>query len=306
MTTKFRVSLYYKLFLIYGVTFLIIIQLVGDYMNRPFEIDDLPEMFLQLGVSVIILFANALLVRRILRPLNELQDLSSRFAKGDFNSRSPIQTSDEIGDLATAMNAMADRIQAQLESLKHMAIGVSHEIRSPLARMRLATELIPEGEPRRVLESNIRSVDELTGAILEREALNSGLSELVKSEFDLAGLIDDLCSYYQSTEGPIERSLEKESIQIHADRRRMEMALKNLVDNAFAYRAGSSSIKIYVRVEADRAEVEVVNSASVQKSAGNFGIGLSLTESIARAHGGSLSLNQENGKVAALLRIPLT
>ncbi len=291
MRFPFRISLYYKLFLVFGLTFLGVIQIMGDSLTRPFEEEDVNIILIQVVACVALIIINALLVRELIKPLAALTKFSRELSGGKFSSRIGKSTNDEIGELAKSMNSMAERIQQQMESLKHMAVGVSHEIRSPLARMRMAVEMLPNHESKNILSEQIHELDSITGVILEREALNSGLSELKLQPVELGALLDELAEYYIKSNRPV--VVKKQAVTIKADRRRLEMCLKNLLDNSFQHGGGGRPVEIECAARDQGVEIKITDFGKgpmkAAKSSG-FGLGILLSESIAKAHRGSLNI----------------
>src|SRR5205085_12110884 len=87
-------------------------------------------------------------VRRLLRPLDDIRAGAGRFGRGEFTPPIPVRRADELGELATAINTMASGLHQMLEAKRGLLLAISHELRSPLTRARLTTELLPEeGEP---------------------------------------------------------------------------------------------------------------------------------------------------------------
>ena len=83
-------------------------------------------------------------IRRLLRPLDDIRDGAQRFGSGAFGQPIPIRRRDELGQLATDVNTMAASLHQMLEAKRGLLLAISHELRSPLTRARLNTELLPE------------------------------------------------------------------------------------------------------------------------------------------------------------------
>ena len=110
-------------------------------------------------------------VRRLTRRLERLQSRVEALGAGDLASRVDVEGRDEIARLARSFNRTADRIQDLVEAQRTMLASASHELRSPLARLRLAIELLHEGEPARPelhsqVAADIEELDELIGELL--------------------------------------------------------------------------------------------------------------------------------------------
>ncbi len=262
-------------------------------------------------VALSLILLNSLLVRRVLSPIENVALVARQFSDGQLSARVEVGSNDEIGELAQSFNYLAERIQRQVESLKHMAVGLSHEIRSPLARMRVAIEGMPDPKLFELLRSQLSEIDEVTGVVLEREALNSGVSELKLESIDAADLLDQLNDYYGRFGRTIEYSINGEA-ELTADRRRIEMWFKNVLDNCFMHGADSAvhinfssaangtSIAIRNQLPKDRSP-NAQSSVSPTKS---YGLGLLLCEAIAHAHGGKHELVKNDDSVTTTLFLP--
>jgi signal transduction histidine kinase len=249
-----------------------------------------------------LILASSIAVRYLLRPLAALTDAARLFSAGNLARRVSGLPADEIGALGSAFNQMAERIQRQISSLKEMAIGVSHEIRSPLTRMRLALENVPDSRSKQVIASQIEEIDSVTGQILEREALNSGISELHRQNFDLAEMLREMAAHYQESGHAIAVQVPA-SCTVLADRRRLEMCVKNILDNSFQY--ASSPVEISLTA-GDAAEIVIKDRGgrSERTPSTGYGFGLKLCESIIHAHSGELRVEKTEAGTAVRLRFP--
>lgn len=366
----FSVSLYYKLFLVFGVTFLVIFWVLSNipntlkseqtdlwYLTGPVsedqatrwnnwighpidlqkvrkielgrgvkakivgesilwepkfttvETDDTELFALELIGCAILILASVLIVKRLLLPLATLTDDVRKYADGQFQIRSKVVSGDEMGLLAGSFNAMADKIKGQIDALKQLAVGISHEIRSPLARMNLLIEKVSDARLKDSLRSNLNEIDSITEGVLEREKLNAGISELRIEPLDLESLLVELTGYYRKS-GHQVRLTCPPGMTISADRRRLEMCIKNVVDNSFRHAGEGGPVE--VMASTDENEVCSISvhdfggkMAGEQPQARGFGLGLKLCESIARAHGGDLEIKkQPDGGMMTNLTFP--
>jgi signal transduction histidine kinase len=296
MIEKLKVSLYYRLFFVFGVSFLLIIAtLLGTNKNVPQTSPQVdagnPNQQLWVNLSglcvvVIILLLNGYLIRRMLAPINRIKETASAFGRGNLNDRLVVSTTDEIGQLASSFNVMADQIHSQLDALKQMAVGVSHEIRSPLARMRLVTESLPESTERRILNHEIANIDRIVEMTIEREALENGLSKLLLQVVDSVELLRELASYYSEGQKRIELVLPDLPVLLEVDRRRFEMLLKNVLDNCFEHGGSHAQVRVTLESAGDKDELTILDTgAGFDPLNRTAGLGIRLCESIAKAHG---------------------
>jgi two-component system sensor histidine kinase CpxA len=147
-----------------------------------------------LGITAL---ASLWLARSITRPVLDLQDATEALTAGRLDARAPARTAarrDELGRLAGAFDAMASRIGALLQSRERLLRDVSHEIRSPLARMRLATGLAAQGaDPATQLariDTEVERLDTLVSGILDVSRLAPGAPPLSREPMELLPVIE--------------------------------------------------------------------------------------------------------------------
>ncbi|MDD0837698.1 HAMP domain-containing sensor histidine kinase [Curvibacter sp. HBC61] len=149
-------------------------------------------------LAVLLLFTAGayLYLRRLLRPLDDIRTGAQRFGSGDFGQPIPVRRDDELGTLAADVNTMARHLHQMLEAKRALLLAISHELRSPLTRARLHTELLPDGpdtEPvRQALMRDLGVMRDLITDLLESERLGSGHSALHLEPTDLAALVREV------------------------------------------------------------------------------------------------------------------
>ena len=102
--------------------------------------------WLTLCLMLLLVLAGYAIVRRLLKPLDDIGAGAQRFGRGEFATPIPIRRNDELGDLAERINTMARDIQDMLDAKRALLLALSHELRSPLTRARLNAELLPASE----------------------------------------------------------------------------------------------------------------------------------------------------------------
>ena len=108
-----------------------------------------------LGILTMILGGAYVAIRWVLRPVKWLNEGVQQVAGGNLNHQVPLKRSDELTDLAEAFNTMTGRIRDMLHTKEQLLLDVSHELRSPLTRMKVALELMPESRSRKQLQEDI-------------------------------------------------------------------------------------------------------------------------------------------------------
>ena len=121
-------------------------------------------------------------VRRLLKPLDDIRDGAHRYGAGNFAVPIPIRRHDELGQLATDVNTMANDIHQMLDAKRALLLAISHELRSPLTRARLNAELLPESDTvapqRNALLRDLNEMRDLITDLLESERLGAGHAAL--------------------------------------------------------------------------------------------------------------------------------
>jgi signal transduction histidine kinase len=239
-------------------------------------------------------------VRRVTRRLERLQARVDALAEGELKTRVEVEGNDEIADLARGFNRAASRIEQLMNAQRSMLAGASHELRSPLARIRVAIELLSgEDRPelRKRLAQDIAELDDLIGELLLASRLDAldGLER--KEEVDLLALL---------AEEGIRNNAEVSGKPtcVRGDSRMLRRLMRNLLENASRYAAGSlieasvvpltpSGARLRVEdrgpgvpePERERVFEPFYRSVGTQES-GGIGLGLALVRQIARHHGG--------------------
>jgi len=268
-----------------------------------------PALLLVTGVAFSV-------IRHMVQPLHALAMGAEAFRRGEFSHRVRVVHGDEIGDLALRFNQMAADIQAMLDGKRALLLAISHELRSPLTRARLHAELVGEGESRDALLQELAQMRDLITALLESERLGSGHSALQLSECDVAALVQE-----QAQPG-VELHIEEGLPTLQVDRLRLQLCLRNLVQNALRHndasrgavqvglaRAGAG-VRLTVRDFGPGVPPEALPNlgqpfyrpdAARTRNEGGVGLGLCLCRLVAEAHGSRLELrNAEPGFEVAL------
>ena len=214
--------------------------------------------------GVLAMISCALLALYFTRPIGQLRTASARLAAGDLEARvrrTMERRRDEIGDLVRDFNAMAEKVRKLVHSHKQLLSDVSHELRSPLARQRVALALMQERGPseqqpmlERIRAESVR-LEELIGRILLLARLEGGEAEVTMTEFSLNDVVeqiaDDAGFEGQRTGQTICYSSSPESITIRGNEEFLGSAIENVVRNALKYaRSGPVEVRLSSSAEA--------------------------------------------------------
>jgi len=283
-------------------------------------------------VALAVALATYPIVRRLTRRLEDLQAGVERWGQGELGVRVAAQGEDEVGFLAQRFNHAAAQIEALVQSRdallasqKSLLANASHELRSPLARIRMGLELMGDGagdavaQRRPAIERNLQELDLLIDEILLASRLDSKEADVGTFEpVDLVGLAAEECARVQAqlTDPPAHLSVPGVS-------KLLRRALRNLLENA--NRHGGGEVQLQLRMEAGFAVVDVLDTGpgvplalherifepfyrlpGASEKDGGVGLGLALVKSIAQRHGGSVQCsNRAEGGACFSLRLPI-
>ncbi len=280
-------------------------------------------------VAVAVALAIYPIVRRLTRRLETLQRSVERWGDGDLSVRMPIGGQDEVGFLATRFNKAAEQIEtlvktreALLASQKSLLANASHELRSPLTRIRMGLELMgnPSGRAAsQEISRNIGELDQLIDEILLASRLDAKEADLGTVEpVDLVGLAAEECARTQAT-----LEVAVPSVQVPGVAKLLRRVVRNLLENARRYAAGDVTLAIHT--EKGFAVLQVSDHGpgvpealqerifepfyrlpGASEREGGVGLGLALVKSITLRHGGTVSCrNRPQGGACFEVRLPL-
>jgi signal transduction histidine kinase len=285
------------------------------------------------GIGVIIALMLFPLYRFISRPLGELRDTAMVIASGDLSARAPVRSSDEIGELANAFNKMADNVERMVKSTRELTANISHELRSPLARILVAEELLGEKlghaeNVRRYLESireETGEIDRMIGDILRLSKLDMNVANAQRADFDIAEILRDLIGRWDASAEYSGISLDLDipgcPVIVHAMKDDISRALDDLIANAIKFSDGNGPVSIKLEVNASRILIGIRNTCAplsgeeLDKIFEPFyrvpgstpqgtGLGLTIARKIAENNGGSLNASSWESGIEMLFSIP--
>ena len=277
-------------------------------------------------------------VRRLTKRLEGLQKGVERWGQGDLSTRLPVQGRDEVAFLAERFNASAERVQQLLQSHKTLLANASHELRSPLARIRMGLELLGRdpgtASARAEIARNIAELDQLVDEILLASRLdvrdaNDASALGPTEEVDLVGLAAEECA---RTGADLEVTDGATPVVVQGHARLLRRVLRNLLENARRYGQpvepaadGEPAVRLVIGRQGAGTVVAVEDRGpgvpaelrerifepfyrlpGASEREGGVGLGLSLVRSIAERHGGRIRCEERPGGGARfVLELPL-
>jgi signal transduction histidine kinase len=275
-------------------------------------------LWLLLGLIVsVVLLAHAVL-RGMLRPLRSLQQGVVRLGGGDLDVVLPEETRDEFGALTSAFNQMVQRIKEMIHARDQLLVDVSHELRSPLTRMKVALALLPDGEKKDRMSADVAEMETMVAQLLEHERLRDGRGVHAEAQ-DLLPILREAVAPFRDR-GPGARVVvNATALPVIVDADRVRTVLRNLLDNAAKFslpdsgaiqvQAEPSGESVIVRIVDDGPGIPESDLARVfepffrvdrsrSRRTGGFGLGLSMCQRIMEAHGGSIQVENNPGRGA--------
>ncbi len=272
------------------------------------------------------------LSRRILRPVEQLTAAAGRMEKGDLAVRVPVESEDEIGQLAHAFNAMAGSLAHQEQLRRNMVSDVAHELRTPLTNLRGYLEaardglLAPDGALVDNLYEETMLLNRLVADLQELAQAEAGQLTLVRQPTSLAGIIEQAVAILQPQADAkglaINVGLPPDLPRVDVDPERVGQVLRNLLNNAVAHTpcggevtvaaaltqdgtdwgSGNRLVAVYVRDTGTGIAPEHLPyvfdrfyraDKSRARQTGGAGLGLAIVKQLVIAQGGSVSVESE-------------
>ena len=239
------------------------------------------------------------MTRRLTRRLENLKQAVEALGAGDFKTRVETRGCDEVSSLAKSFNLAAERIESLLRAHKQLLANASHELRSPLTRIRLALEMqskTPSPSLQDELRQDVAELDHLIEEILLASRLDAMREPLQAEPVDLAALLAEECARSDA-------QCEAEPMEVNGDAHLLRRLLRNLLENArrhggevvqasLSQADGVALIRVcdngqgVAETERERIFEPFYRPAGSREKEGSHGLGLALVRQIALRHGG--------------------
>lgn len=305
------------------------VKLLMNYVKNLFT-------FLALIVFIFAALVSYFIVRKMTKPIKQISSASTKFSKGDFSSRVPVQSSDEIGEMTQAFNNMADSLEKSEELRRTFIANVSHELRSPMTSITGFVDGILDGTiPKeredhylQIVSDEVHRLSRLVSRMLDITVLQS---KNIKEEF----CTFDFCEFIKHASLSFEKRAEEKNIRINLELPTSELTVEanedsiyqvvyNLIDNALKFSEKASQIDVRVSEKGCSVAFSVTNygleipkeqlkfvfdrfhkaDSSRSRDKEGLGLGLHIAKTIVNLHNGKILVESGNGMTTFSFTIP--
>jgi len=259
-------------------------------------------------MTAVVLTAHTVL-KRLLRPLRGLSNAVTRLGAGELDVTMSNETRDEFGRLTEAFNQMVGRVREMITARDQLLLDVSHELRSPLTRMKVALELLPETEQRTGVAADVAEMERMIAELLELERLRGGRG-IIPVRQDLVPILHEVAEGFQDKPPRVRVVSTPREVPVDIDAEQVRTVMRNLLENAVKYSlpdsravevsAAQNSERVVIRVSDDGPGIPARDMPSLfepffrvdrsrSKKTGGYGLGLSISKRIVEAHGGTIA-----------------
>lgn len=325
-------SIFTKILLWFGIS--VLLCLTGFTITSRLEPNLWRTMQLYLWTSAATVALGYILAVQLASPLHKLEQTVERFGRGDLTVRADASRKDEFGNLARAFNVMADRIQTLLSAERRLLQDVSHELRSPLARLEFAVALARSQPDRET------SIDRIRREIERLSTLVAQLVEVARPDSDepshafalvnLTALLESVlndnaleaeahnCGLHLSTSAPV---------AILGNQELLRRAIENVLRNAIRYAPPHTAIAVELNTSLNTAAITIrdwgpgvapenlphifrpffrVEPDRSRAGGAGVGLGLSIAQRAVSVHQGSIEARNANPGLLVEMKLPLT
>ena len=287
-----------------------------------------------IAAIMITILLSFIMMRKVLQPLSRMTVTSSEIATGNFNVRVPVNTKDEIGQLALAFNRMAESLDKIEKLRRNLMIDVAHELRTPLTNIRGYLEALndkvipPSTETFTLLQDETMRLVRLVEDVLQLARADAAPGNLELETVALRAMIDNSLEVFS-------REFSKKSISVNvktmgsitdvqADRKRLARVLRNLAENAVRYSPENRVVEIRLESYNNTIKVTYTNDCedlspenmpylferfyrgekSRSREHGGAGIGLSIVKELIEAHHGKVGAELDAEQIHIWFELP--
>jgi signal transduction histidine kinase len=256
-------------------------------------------------------------LRRLLHPVKTLIDGTNAVAAGNLDITVPVRGSDEFSVLSDSFNKMVSAIRTMLSQKKQLLYDVSHELRSPLTRIKIALEMIPQSDCKTDIMHDVREMEIMIDELLETARLEQSSVALIHREVDIVALIRELTEQYTIAEKSVELNCALPERLLDGNPELLRKAFRNIIENAIKYSV-TSTVPVQIGITQTDTSVQVVITDhgcgideksigqifepffradfSRTRDTGGYGLGLYICKRIIDSHKGTIHVESAVGK----------
>lgn len=287
-----------------------------------------------LGIGVVIALLLIPVSRLITERVKQLRHSALQIAEGNLSQRVSIKGNDEIGELGRSFNRMADKLETMIRGGRELTANISHELRSPLARISVAEELLREKWERGkvkdlhrhldTIREDIEELDRLIESILALSKLDLQQGPMKLETLDPSELLQELLEWFKP-------AIDRKGLHLGADlsinsfimgdKDALRTALSNILENAVKFAPPKGRLLVKVNPEGDSVEISITNSFGALSmedlerifepfyriegsGESGSGLGLAITKKIIERHGGTIEATNSPEGLEIQIRLP--
>ncbi len=279
----------------------------------------LEELLILLVFALLVILMVYYQIHRLFASIKKIEKEIKIIGKGNFSHRLDIKQKDEIGFLANSINNMTGNIEQIVLSKQQLLLAISHELRTPITRAKIATSMLEDEESKESIDEDLTEMEVIINELLETERLKKN-NILDVDKYNINELIQETYKRYFSNENLV-FDLDNSIRDVNVDATRMSLTIKNIIKNAVnASKAKQQNtgepyknIEVVTKIEDDNLLIIVkdygigIKKENIEKitepfyredysrhrSTGGFGIGLYLIKLIVSAHKGKLIIKSK-------------
>lgn len=293
----------------------------------------LSRMLIAIAIGAVLCL---IMARYLTKPIRDLQGVARKIASGDLRARPAAilrNRRDELGELATDFDLMAERVQGLMERQRTLLRDISHELRSPLARLNLSAELVNRGDANAAsrMKSDITRLEDLISELLTLSRIEASERHTRRDRINLVQMVKQIVEDAAFEGRPLGKDIIQtgaEDLFVHADANLLERCIENVVRNAVRYAPPHTTVEVGLEYDpsgtAPTAAISVIDegpgvpaealphlfepfyrvSGSRERGDG-AGLGLAICQRIVALHGGQITAaNRPEGGLEVLMRFP--
>ncbi|MFH2140276.1 MAG: ATP-binding protein [Pseudomonadota bacterium] len=287
-----------------------------------------PSTMLLLALLATVLFSLLtayILARRITRPLAHFSQAARRIGAGGIPEDMPENRVQELTELAATFNQMALQVRELLANRTTLLAGISHDLRTPLARMRLAVEMLPDNSDQKTVARLRHDIENMNGLIGEFLTLSRDLQQEAPEKIELEEMLREMAEEKHAQGAQVDCHVQP-GLSVRAGPLALHRVLQNLLGNALRYSEGKP-VQIEAQQKENEAVIEILDrgpgipphemekvfrpfyriESSRNADTGGSGLGLAIVQQLCTANGWQVALHaRDGGGTVAELRLPLS